>query len=1634
MTQRLRKRRTALHSALGALLLGLAAWLLPAARAAAQGVLTFTSAEANWHDATDNVPGVQAGDPVITNGVPTSSISWGTTSGTPQSGYDVTITIPDPQSFPVATFAHRNFPVSDPSLTSVQLDFVLDFLVNGVQTGPLTFTFTFTHEETPNNQDPCPYPTPPGEGCSDRVTFIDAPDPTTFTVGGKTYTLGMSFLDEDGNPVTEFITLEGGLVNTANLDGEFALVPPVLEVTKSGPATLSLGQPGSFTIDTRNTGPNDAWNTTIRDLLPDGATGGMCDTTPQVLSAQVFAADGVTPVPGKGPLLAGTDYTLSYTGAPVCELTLAMLTPAAAIDTDQRLIITYRTQLDAGSQDGATLTNVAGAIEWFDDEISNPDRVTFTRALTDGTVATLDHEDAHTVTVTLRDYLFEKTVANLTTGTDPAVSASPGDRLRYRIRIENRDTTSLDPLSVQDELDRRIAPAVFAAGTRAVVSVPAGADASNTNATGGASGTGLLDVRNLNVAPGAAALIEFEITLAPVIANGTIAANQSQLEIDGAPLADSDDPNVNGPSDPFVSGDEDPTRVQIVSAPMFRVEKRSADLTGDPMILLAGETLRYTITVKNVGTADATDAALRDAVPANTSYVPGSTRLNGTPVPDGPSGSSPLAAGIAIYAPENPTPGAMRADASATPNNVATIVFDVVVDAAAVNGTILSNQGFVSAPGGGVIDQPSDDPDTAAPDDPTRDAVGDRPVFFAPKSAALLVDGGTAGVVDPGDVLRYTITVHNSGGIPATGVVLRDSVPANTTYVPDTTTLNGVPVGQPDGGVSPLVAGVAVGTIGPGESAVLQLELRVNAGVPAGTILRNQAVVESTELPDVLTDGDGDPTTGPEPTEVVVGAAQQLSITKQVAVVGGGAALAGSTLEYVVRVVNVAAVPANLVVIRDDLETATPGTLTYVAASATLNGSAVGVTVVGSLITADYGATIGPLAPNASVVLRFRAVINPSLAMGTVVTNTGTVYWNDPQQTASASVSVAVGGMPGIGVLNGAVWHDADFDRVQGASERALPGWIVDLYRNGALLRSAVTGAGGTYSIGGLPPNATNGDRYELRFRAPDAGPNTASLGTADSAFTNGPQRITDIVVPSGSNLQNQNLPITPNGVVYSAIDRAPIGGATLRLLAANGGAELPSGCFDDPVQQGQVTRRDGYYKIDLNFSDAACPAGGDYLIAVVAPGSAFATGYSQLIPPISSPSTAPLSVPACPGGPDDAVPSTLAFCEAQPQEFAPPPSVRARTAGTNHHVHLSFDDSRIPGSSQIYNNHIPLDPVLDGAVAISKTTPSIHVSRGQLVPYEITIGNELGSELLDLSIVDRFPAGFRYVEGSAQIDGVPVEPAIDGQQLVWSDLGVGASSRRTLQLLLAVGAGVTEGEYTNRARAVSSLTGAPLSGEARATVRVVPDPTFDCTDVIGKVFDDADRDGVQDLEELGLPRVRVVTARGLAAITDEHGRFHLTCAITPHEGRGSNFLLKLDDRTLPTGYRMSTRQLVVQRATRGKALRTSFGASIHRVVGLDMADEVFEPGRTEMREQWKPRLGLLLEELKKAPAVLRLSYLADVEDEQLVEQRLSAMQDEIMQAWKALDPAYPLTIEPEVFWRRGGPPERERVRTPEDR
>ncbi|MBT8422568.1 MAG: hypothetical protein KJP03_05585, partial [Gammaproteobacteria bacterium] len=286
------------------------------------------------------------------------------------------------------------------------------------------------------------------------------------------------------------------------LPGEWGITPPMtiagpdLVLRKLGPAFLNLGEFGTFTLDVINIGQFEAWNVTIDDELPLLAGppfGGMCDTTPTIQSAQVFASDGTTPVPGKGPLTVGTDIAVTYSAAPTCELQITVLTAAGTIGPGERLIIRYDSALDANTENGVALTNVAGATEWFNGDASIAGRQTYTRVLTDGTAGTLtlDHQDAHTVTAALSGSFFNKTVVNVTSGEDPATSAAPGDTLRYALRIRTTDSP-LDVIQIVDDLGVLNIIPVYQPGSLAWVaaSLPPGADVSNTDPTGGSNGTG----------------------------------------------------------------------------------------------------------------------------------------------------------------------------------------------------------------------------------------------------------------------------------------------------------------------------------------------------------------------------------------------------------------------------------------------------------------------------------------------------------------------------------------------------------------------------------------------------------------------------------------------------------------------------------------------------------------------------------------------------------------------------------------------------------------------------------------------------------------------------------------------------------------------------------------------------------------------------------------------------------------------------------------------------------------------------------------------------------------------------------------------------------------------------------------
>ena len=200
--------------------------------------------------------------------------------------------------------------------------------------------------------------------------------------------------------------------------------------------------------------------------------------------------------------------------------------------------------------------------------------------------------------------------------------------------------------------------------------------------------------------------------------------------------------------------------------------------------------------------------------------------------------------------------------------------------------------------------------------------------------------------------------------------------------------------------------------------------------------------------------------------------------------------------------------------------------------------------------------------------------------------------------------------------------------------------------------------------------------------------------------------------------------------------------------------------------------------------------------------------------------------------------------------------------------------------------------------------------------------------------------------------------------------------------------------------------------------MRVTPDPLFDCSELIGKVFDDKDKDGYQDEGEPGMAGVRLATAKGLLVTTDQHGRYHIACAAIPNGQIGSNFILKVDERTLPTGYHLTSENPRVVRLTRGKLSKANFGTALENIVDLEVTDAAFNYGSATLKPEFAAQLGQVIDALKGQESTLRLTYLAT---EAVDKSRMYQLSDQIQELWDAYGGDYDLNIERKTIWSEGG-------------
>jgi uncharacterized repeat protein (TIGR01451 family) len=589
--------------------------------------------------------------------------------------------------------------------------------------------------------------------------------------------------------------------------------------------------------------------------------------------------------------------------------------------------------------------------------------------------------------------------------------------------------------------------------------------------------------------------------------------------------------------------------------------------------------------------------------------------------------------------------------------------------------------------------------------------------------------------------------------------------------------------------------------------------------------------------------------------------------------------------------------------------------------------------------------------------------------------------------------------------LTGVVWRDNNHDRARTPDEPVLAGWTAELMGcpNGAatcaqadlvVLNTKPTAADGSYRFDDLVPGS-----YQVRFRSPTGqviggvwptdpvqnkagGPNPTLPGADSRAF------IPVTISAPGVTVINQDLPIDPSGVVYDSLSGQPVPGARVTL---NG----PPG-FDPAVHLlggggSVITDTDGLYYFFL--LPGAPP--GDYSLAITPPGD-------YQLSPTFPPTAGPLNLQNCssPAGRVDAN-------GTDPCVVTPSPQPVVGTATTTYFLNFTLPAG---GGQRLVNNHIPLDRAGSGmAIELRKTTSKLTAKKAELVPYTITARNTRGVAVQNVSLVDTLPPGFKYVEGSLKIQTLPsgaAQPAaisLVGRQFTVPGQNFVANETKKLTMVLGVGVGVGEGEYVNQVLARQGVGGPVISNVATAAIRVVPDALFDCTDVIGKVYDDKNANGYQDEGEPGLANIRIATVNGLLVTTDPQGRYHIDCALIPKDGTGSNLVLKLDERTLPSGYRITTENPADERATRGKIVKINFGATVHRVVRLDLQAGAFDGTSDQLRAELAPRRDELIRALAEKPSVMRLAYRAAVgEDAGLTKQRVAAVKEEVLKRWKA--------------------------------
>jgi uncharacterized repeat protein (TIGR01451 family) len=740
------------------------------------------------------------------------------------------------------------------------------------------------------------------------------------------------------------------------------------------------------------------------------------------------------------------------------------------------------------------------------------------------------------------------------------------------------------------------------------------------------------------------------------------------------------------------------------------------------------------------------------------------------------------------------------------------------------------------------------------------------------------VDNGTP---DEGDTITYTLTLSNNGPARATNVSLTDLLPEGVTYVSDD-----------GGGNYDHVSGVwTIGTLEAAENATLHITATVDIGT-AGHVITNFIV-------NVTADQDDSNDTPDDSSEdIVVGGGTDLAVSKTV---DNGAPDEGDTITYTLTVVNNGPAQATGVSITDPL----PDGVTYVGHTGDGSyDSVTGVWTVGTLdngesatieiqATVDAG-TAGTVITNSIVDVSLdqddsntteddldedisigndtdlyvtKVVDDPSPIEGRTVVFTITVENRGPARATGVSLTdVLPEGLTYVSDDGGGSYVDHTGVWTVGTLEAGEAAVLhihatVDPGTSGTQITNEITEVSIDQNDSNLTEDDlievldididTDGDGVDDPDDIDDDNDGILDVDEGDGAVdTDGDGHPDSLDIDSDNDGIVDNIEAQEEGHY-----RPPVGTDTDHdgwddaYDADNGGTPiviidtdldetpdyLDPDTDDDTVPdttEGSDANHDGRPDVVATGSDTDGDGLDDAYDTFAGPGYGNETG-----------SNAPLQDTDGDGirdwrDPDD-----------------DDDGINTIDEDWNGNDDPTDDDDDGDGTP----DYLDPDQVVPGDIGLSKSASLERVAVGGMIPYVLIAENLASADKSDVTFEDNIPAGFALVEGSTTLtrageDGEfgtvdDVESQLRAsltRPVIFGPIDLAGFEKVRIRYLLRVGSGVLPGEHVNTA--IPYIEDEPAGNEARETVTVEADPTLDRSTIIGKVFNDIDGDGRQDV------------------------------------------------------------------------------------------------------------------------------------------------------------------------------------------